>query len=134
MKRQDFDHSRFEGVDIDIEISLKEYGIAWIEAKSEYLFYYGIHQTENEGDIDHDRFDFCSIDKSTDIKKEYDWVDWEAILAFSGLESCDNWEDWMEVPFPQQIFTLVQYYGHENVFGESDWRGLAYDEIGVTEE
>lgn len=126
MKRKEYDHSKLEGIDLSIEVSLKEYGFAWIETDTEYLFYCGIHQTEIDGNIDYDRFDFFTVDKNTDIKKEYDWVDWDDIFSFSDIQ---DWEDWMDLPLPQQLFTLSQYYGVFTVFGEPYWEGLLYTDI-----
>jgi hypothetical protein len=125
MKRQDYDHSKLEGVDADIETSLKEYGFAWIEAEKEYLFYYGI-KTEDIGfEIEFTRFDFCSIEKDIDLKKEHDWVEWKRICEYTGLSE----EEFFEKPLPLALHDLYQYYGSENIFGESYFEGLTYSEI-----
>lgn len=117
MGEKDFDHSKIEGTDADIEISLKEYGFAWIENEKETLFYYGI-SFNNE----YDRFDFCIFSNDMNIKEEFDWGDWKAINSFTGV-------DIDEVPLVWQIYDLNQYYGYENVFGSKSWGGLTYDEV-----
>lgn len=122
MDRLEFDHKALTGVDVNIEISLKEYGFAWIESDSEILFYYGIAVEENEcGDMDYIKFDFVSIDKTIDIKEEYDWVDFAEIESFNDM--------FFEESPPYQIYTLLNYYGPENVFGSSYFEGLTYNEI-----
>jgi hypothetical protein len=124
MKRQDYDHSKLEGVDADIETSLKEYGFAWIETEKEYLFYYGIKMEEVDGEIDFTRFDFCSIEKDIDLKKEYNWVEWESIFEYTGLSG----KEFFEQSLPFALYDLKNYWGYENVFGESDFE-LTYNEI-----
>ncbi|GAG94060.1 unnamed protein product [marine sediment metagenome] len=120
MKRQEYDHSKIEGNDADIETSLKEYGLAWIETDTEYLFYYGIRYDDNEGE--HDRFDFASFDKNLDIKEEFNWVCWKAINSYIGI-NIDN------ESLVHQISDLLSYHGYENIFGSSYWEGLTYKDI-----
>lgn len=125
MNRQDYKHDELTGNDVNIETSLKEYGLAWIETEEEYLFYYGIQHTGEEWYM----FDFCSFPKNMDIRKEFDFVEWDKVNAFIG-------GDIMEYSLPQQISDLVSYYGAENIFGSSYWEGLTYNEVitGKTEE
>lgn len=112
-----------QGVDVDIEISLKEYGIAWIESDIDILFYYGINTGENDcGYMDYIAFDSCSIDKDIDIKSEYSWIDFDAVNDFVGGNFFNN-------PLQYQIFDLIQYYGCDNVFGSSYCSGLTYNDI-----
>jgi hypothetical protein len=124
MKRQEWNHDKLEGVDADIETSLKEYGIAWIIEEKETLFYYGIRY---EGQ-DFNRFDFCSLSNDIDIKEEYDWIeetDWQSIVRYVGMDM----NEWLELPLTAQIFDLMQYYGYQNIFGECYWEGLKYEDI-----
>lgn len=122
MDRLEFAHKDLTGVDVNIEISLKEYGFAWIESDSEILFYYGIALEENDcGDMDFIKFDFAVIAKTIDIKGEYNWMDFDEIESFNDM--------FFEESLPYQIYTLFQYYGHENVFGSSYFEGLTYNEI-----
>lgn len=128
MKRQEWKHDNLEGIDADIEISLKEYGLAWIEGDTEILFYYGINgNCENEyNEFEYTQFDFCSLDKNLDIKKEYDWIDnWDDISRFIGID----FDEWIEYPLTSQIADLLQYYGYENIFGSSYWEGLTYEQV-----
>jgi len=117
-KRQDFDHSKLEGVDIDIEISLKECGIAWVEDEDEILFYYGVKYAEDEWYA----FDFCTVDKNLDIKEEYSWADFGAVSKYIDYNIHN-------LTLVEKIIALNDYYGWENVFGSSYWEGLSYNDI-----
>ena len=119
MERTKYDHTKLEGNDADLETSLKEYGLAWIETDTEYLFYYGIEYTE---DCDFCKFDFSSFDKTTDLREEFAWVDFEGLESYIGMKFDD-------MTFTQKITDLLSYYSYENVFGSSYWAGLDYNEI-----
>jgi hypothetical protein len=119
-KRQDYDHSKLTGMDVNVEIALKEYGLAWIEKEDEILFYYGINTDLDE--MGWFKFDFCTISKNINAKEEYNWADFDAVSRY-----CDHY-DWGE-SLLADIECLVHYYGFENVFGSSYWEGLTYDEI-----
>jgi len=127
MKRTKYDHSRLEGMDADLETSLKEYGLAWIETDDEFLFYYGIdygplNDEYDDGMEGYIKFDFCSLSKDWDFKNEFNWVDWKGIESYIGM----NFDD---LTFTQKISDLLSYYGYENIFGSTYWEGLTYFEI-----
>ena len=123
--RTDFDHSKLQGTDADIETSLQEYGIAWIEGEQETLFYYGIGLTNTEQEMIYDRFDFCTISNDIDVMEEYDWADFNSVLSFVGAEL----DVWLGDPLVNRICDLLSYYGYENIFGSSYGDGLSYDDI-----
>jgi hypothetical protein len=110
---------KLQGNDVNIEISLKEYGIAWIERKDEFMFYFGISVDDN---CRHDRFGWGTIEKDIDIRKEYSWVDFDRVNEFVGM-------GFFELSLPQQISDLVSYYGTVEIFGESYTEGSTYDEV-----
>lgn len=119
MKRTAYDHNKIQGPDVDIETSLKEYGFAWIESDNDVLFYYGIAFDDKE----FIKFDFCTFDKNTDIKEEFDWINnWDEINDYIGMNITD-------LSFPNQILELYRYYGHQKCFGECYWIGLTYIDI-----
>ncbi len=125
MKRQEYDHSKLKGVDVDLEISLKEYGLAWIETDIECLFYYGIEADTNDcGGTDYTRFDFCTFNKDLDVREEFDWVDW-GVFYSTGIPE----KEFNELPLTSKIGDLFYFYGYENMFGSSYWEGLTYDQI-----
>ena len=120
--RYDFDHAKLEGVDKNIEISLKEYGIAWLEDKENYFFYYGSKYDDSLGEFI--RFNSGWFSKSISLKKEFSWItdkDWKKVESF-----CDIF--W-EMSFMHQINTLYCFYGPENVFGTSSWEGFTFEEV-----
>lgn len=117
--RYDYDITKIEGPDADIETSLKEYGIAWIEGPDNtVMFYYGIGRDGEE----YVRFDGCSFPADMDIRKEFDWCEFGRVSDFIG-------SDIFEGSFIQQIQDLVAYCGCEEIFGSSYWEGFTYEEI-----
>ena len=106
------------GTDADIEISLKEYGLAWTKDENEITFYYGIKRDDSE----FIKFDWGSVSKDINLKQEYDWVDFKAVNSFTG-------QDTLTLPLSQQINDLISYYGYENVFGTSYTEGMTYAEV-----
>ena len=122
--RTDWNHSKIEGGDADIETSLVEYGLAWIIGEKETLFYYGIG-LENVDEPLYNRFDFCTIDNDIDIVQEYDWANFKDVLSFVGMDM----DNWLAMPLTQKISDLLSYYGYESIFGSSYWEGLKYSEI-----
>lgn len=121
MKRTDFDHTKIKGLDDDIETSLKEYGLAWIESEQGILFYYGIDGTEDGWHL----FDFRFFDKGIDVFEEYDWADFQEMVKTSGR----TLEEFKKLHLTQQIEELYRYYGFENIFGSTYWSGLSYEDI-----
>ena len=98
----------FEGVDISLEISLLEYGLTWKKEDEEsFLFYYWTGNFHEGKKV----FNWAALSP----REEFDWVDWDSLCSFIGilLEEVNN------LPFPQKVFSLLQYYGPENVFGSS---------------
>jgi len=121
MNRKQYLIGNIQGVDADVETSLKEYGLAWIETRTDILFYYGV----NHDDENYINFDFCSFDKDVDVIKEFDWVDFDAVCNFLG----STLEEFKTLDITFQITALVNYYGFENIFGSTYWEGLTYQQI-----
>jgi hypothetical protein len=112
----------WNGPDRSLEVSLREYGIAWQEKGDDFLFYYGIKREYNRAEHcnDYTRFDWGYIRKDTDVRKEYNWVDWKDFFVYNG----NNAEDWDKLPLPYKIVDLVDYYGYENILGTSYSEGF----------
>ena len=106
----------YSGIDACLMISLFEYGLAWKDGIKEIDFIYGIKMN----DCDFTRFDRIQIDKSIDVRKEYDWAEFDAVESFTGTTR----KDWDKLELPQKIFDLITYYGFENVCGSSYWEGF----------
>ena len=118
--------TELQGVDIDIEISLKEYGLAWKEEKNEYYFYYGIERGLNDcNSYEYILFDWTAFNKDINVYHEFSWVDWEQVFSFIGLSK----EDFDSMPLPHKINDIKNYYGFENVFGSSYYGGITYNQI-----
>lgn len=110
------------GPDVNLEISLKEYGLAWEIKESETIFYYGIAYNNEE----YTSFDWASVENNMDFDKEFDWADLSEVANFAGSYSL---QDWQQMPLISKIQDLLGYYGYENVFGSSYTEGQAYKEI-----
>ena len=118
--RSNFNHTRIEGVDPNMEISLKEYGFAWIEGETHTLFYYGVSKEEDEWT----EFGYDILENTTDVRVEFNWAEFEEILQFVGEDNT-----WFDAPLQYKIEDLLAYYGYENVFGTASSERLTYDEI-----
>jgi len=110
-----------EGPDVNIEISLKEYRIAWKIGETETRFYYGIKHNGSE----YTRFDWADLENNLDVSKEFDWVDFPKVANFVGM----SLKEWEKLPLTQKIQDLLGYYGVENIFGTSYTDGMEYREI-----
>ena len=110
----------YNGIDRGLDISLLEYGLAWKEDEKEIDFIYGIKMNG----CDYSRFDRIQIDKSIDVRKEYDWADFKEIESFTGSTR----KEWDKLELPQKINDLISYYGFENVCGSSYWEGFEITE------
>ena len=108
------------GTDACLAISLFEYGLAWKEDNNQIEFIYGIGLEGTE----YKRFDRCTFDLDLDIRKEFDWADFNEVESFTGMNSTE----WDNLPLPFKIYDLVRYYGFENVFGSSYWEGFEIQE------
>jgi hypothetical protein len=111
--------NQIEGLDVNLEISLKEYGLAWKENENgEFTFIYGISYNGEE----YGRFSTCDLSES-----DIDWIsedDMKGVLSFVGMSE----SDWKDAYWPMKVSDLVSYFGTENIFGSNYWEGLTYDE------
>ena len=110
-----------EGTDVDIETSLKEYGIAWVIRDTYILFYYGVLHDGNE----FIKFDHRAIKKDIDVRKEYDFVCFPDLYSWLDV-SADEWDN---LRVEEKICNLVDYHGFEDIFGSTYWAGLDYEEV-----
>ena len=113
---------QLEGVDANLEISLLEYGIAWFKTANEITFVYSTGMDEN---CDCSNFCLSSFDLNTDVKNEFDFVEWQSFCGFAGID--ENGID--EMPIEQVIYSLVMHEGTENIFGTTYSEGLTFDEL-----
>ena len=115
MKYYEIRKAGLESVDVNLDIGLKEYGIAWrkVPTKNEIRFYFGVDDKENEcGEMDYIEFGLTSFALDLDIRKEFNWIDLDAVCSFVGLDQ----DEWLALPIERQICDLNSYYGHENIF------------------
>jgi len=113
---------QLDGIDANIEISLLEYGIAWFKAANEITFIYSTGMDKN--------WDFCnfclsSFDLKTNVKEEFDFVDWQSFCGFAGIDESEL----DEMPIEEVIHSLVMHEGTQNIFGTTCSEGLTFDEL-----
>jgi hypothetical protein len=118
--------NNIEGTDTCMETSVFEYGLAWIlsDCKTEYKFYYGITKSDDNdcNELLYNTFDFSFIQADIDVYKEFDWIDFNDIYAFTG----QNKEIFDSLQLPLKIYDIVSFHGPENVFGTSYTTGFKY--------
>ena len=108
------------GTDACLAISLFEYGLAWKEDNNQIEFIYGIGIEGTE----YNRFDRCTFDLDLDIRKEFDWADFNEVASFCG----QTLDQFLAMDLASQIYNLQVHYGFESVFGSSYWEGFEIQE------
>jgi len=107
-----YDYRAYQGCDASLEESLFCCGLIWRQVGKDYKFIYGV-SIDDHGE--YNLFDYAYMPTDTNIKDEYDWANFEAVLSFVGMTE----SEWLAMSLPQQLSDLVAYYGCENVFGSS---------------
>jgi len=101
----------FQGIDVNLEISLLEYGLLIQEKKNEIQVIYGVGMTE-EG---YNKFSIAMIEKTEiDEKITENWFDKKGFFKFIG----DEEEVWKKSPIVIKLSDLLNYYGHQNIIGD----------------
>lgn len=104
----------FCGSDASLRESIFEYGMAWRELGNGELLI--VHRNPSMTS----RFDRSTFALDLDVKREWDWVDYDALMSFVGMEL----SEWLQLPLPTKIGDLVSYYGEMEIYGESYWEGF----------
>ena len=116
---EDLEKAGFKGMDVDLEVSLAEYGIAWKHEDDDICFIYRHPRI-------YKAFDVCYMPKNTDVVSEYDWIeDWNGILSYIGM----TMDEFLSMPLERQIEDLLSYYGPLEIFGDSYDQGLNFEGI-----
>lgn len=103
-----FKTNGYAGFDSSLEISLFEYG--FIFSRTDPL---------SEGDlriwfkIVGNTFDWADFKQDLDFWKEFSWANKNNLLRFLGMDEESFNNDTLE----SKIYSLVNYYGYENVYG-----------------
>lgn len=116
---------KLEGPDVSIEISLKEYGIAWKIGEAETRFYYGTVHNGSE----YTQFESMSLENDLDMHDEYEWADLLEVANFAGVIL----KDWEKMPLTEKIQGMIGYYGTEIVFAPTIGNGETYKEVTAKE-
>jgi len=117
MKYYQIIKKNLQGVDVNLEISLKEYGIAWriLPTKNIIRFFVGYMPEKNEcGDYGFTEFDVAEYSLDLDVREEYKWANFDEVYSFVGMQG----DEWDELPLSQKMCDLKSYYGSDNIFDE----------------
>ena len=99
-----------EGIDVNLEISLKGYGIAWriLPSKNIVRFFVGYTLVQTEcGGYDFTEFEMVEYPLDLDVRDEYDWVNFDDVYSFVGMSG----DEWDKLTLPQKMCDLKSYYG-----------------------
>ena len=117
------DYRGFQGPDVDIETSLREYGLIWKKVKkTEYLIVYGIHIKEDEyRNSVYDRFTYTFMSEK-DWKEllAESWFNLDKVVAFCGMSK----EVFID-SFPFMLDSAIAYHGTENILGTNYSEGYS---------
>ena len=110
----------FEGLDVNKEISLKEYGILWERTKNrkieEYHIWYGLcYDTTESGDFTR----FTSTFFNSDDYYGLPWVNFDSIAKYTGKDR----EEYRKFTM-YNVYDLVPYYGTLEIFGDCYHKGI----------
>lgn len=112
MKYYQIPKKNLRGVDVNLEISLKEYGVAWqiLPRKNQIRFYVGGARE------DHDYIEFFAAEFSLtlDVEKEFSFINAVDVASCCGIAV----DEWREQPLEYKLVDLSSYYGIEEIFGE----------------
>ena len=84
---------KLEGPDVSIEISMKEYGIAWKIGETETRFYYGVKHSDSE----YTGFDWADLENDLDFDVEFDWANFQNVVDCAGMPLQDWGKDAISV-------------------------------------
>lgn len=107
----------YEGMDVSLNISLHEQGLAWKCDGADFRFIYSHPILER-------RFDWGCIRADVDPAREWNWVKWEDIASYTGQTAAEV----LATPLPLLVSTLLSYHGAENIFGTSYHEGFTIED------
>lgn len=119
------DIKHYEGIDVSLDISLAEYGIAWDttaldeELSDEVDLIVGYPGSYEDG---YNHFYYTTFSRS-DYEDLFDdnWCDVEEVAKTSGISVEELRSD-----FPYGIYSFISYYGEQNILGSYPMWESAY--------
>lgn len=132
-----YERNGYEGCDVDLEISLREYNLIWGKnkccEKDEYhfIYYVGDSQYQDDNGEFHTFPTYAhSYMTKEDLKNmvlEYGWFDWDRFSSYIGyLGTAEKWiKEFIDEQFPMMVMDAILYYGAENILG------TAYDKFPI---
>ncbi len=108
--------SNWLGVDVNLEISVFEYGILYNKDTTELI--YGIGKDYNANYITFKSIFWTDDDSNTIIDEN--WFNKKGFLDCVGLDE----ENWKKSYIVNKIYDLINYYGYLNILGENIGRKI----------
>jgi hypothetical protein len=112
------------GTDASLSESLFCYGFAWRKIDpathdgNDIAFIYAIDVSATDACC---RFERCAMSTATDCEKEWNWCNFNELLARLAM----NDAEWKDTPFEHKVNYLNQHHGYENVFGTPHGGGFS---------
>ena len=114
-KFADLEKEGYKGVDASLETSLYEYGLIWKESDKDTTFIYGVAAKPNDcKEMEFYKFDWSTIEKGVDPKKEWDFIDDE---DWNDIRGDVTEEEFFAKPLTWIVSDIINYWGYENTFG-----------------
>lgn len=116
----EYEREGFVGCDICVRTSLYEYGLIWKQIKEdEYLFIYGVSYgdaPDMDDGVGYNKFSYAYMTRADwdELFEPDSWCNVNEVASYTGLSVEEFKDHW-----PDEVHTMMMYYGHENIFGSS---------------
>ena len=127
-----YEQKGFEGCDVSLEISLREYGLIWGKNKDcttegEYYFVYfvndGEYQKDNGDDVKCKWYDSGWLTPKDVIDKIFNdgWFEWDSFSSHIGYTGTakEYVDEFIKESMPRMVKDMISYYGCENILGSA---------------
>ena len=98
-------NNKIEGLDSNIETSMKNFGISWKEKDNGVLFFLGVEKEEGE----YKTFDFYYCDNKMNLEK---------VLTINPEDLSISKQKWESLTVKTKMICLYCYYGWDNAFDD----------------
>lgn len=118
---------KFEGFDSDYKTSLLNYGFICRNEKSDqYLCFYKTKDSQYD-------YGFINNSEINELLSLKSWMNEEQKKSF--LKFCgQNQQNFDKLPFLHKSYSLVQFFGHEDILGKSESPMSLIEAIKLIEE
>ena len=117
-------YEEFEGIDCNLGIALYDYGMIWGTnehcTENQKMFVYCVHGQEEASHKQLFGFAYMSVDDIKELLQE-GWFEFDAFKSYMGLDKslAEILETYSNNSFFELVYSMVQYYGYENILGSA---------------